>query len=169
MTDSTDWQPRAVRPRFPRGYGISSEPAGLLDWSWAVERLTAARNYWVCTVSSDARPHAAPVWGVWRDCSLYFSTDPTSRKGDNLAARGDITVHLESGDEVVIIDGAVRRIAKLSDVEWLAPAYEAKYGVDVTTFPEKDSLWLAVEPRIVRGWRETDFPTSATRWVFDVR
>jgi hypothetical protein len=31
------------------GYGISgpAEGSGLLHWSWAAERLTAARNYWV--------------------------------------------------------------------------------------------------------------------------
>ena len=30
------------------GYGISgpTEGSGLLHWSWATERLTAARNYW---------------------------------------------------------------------------------------------------------------------------
>jgi hypothetical protein len=31
------------------GYGIAGadEGSGLLDWSWAAQRLTEARNYWV--------------------------------------------------------------------------------------------------------------------------
>ena len=33
------------------GYGVSGPEhgTGLLHWSWAAERLTAARNYWVAT------------------------------------------------------------------------------------------------------------------------
>jgi len=43
--------PQVSRPYMP-GYGIAgpAEGSGLLHWSWAAERLTAARNYWVATV-----------------------------------------------------------------------------------------------------------------------
>ena len=43
--------PRVSRPYMP-GYGIAGpdQGSGLLDWSWAAGRLTAARNYWVATV-----------------------------------------------------------------------------------------------------------------------
>jgi hypothetical protein len=38
--------PHVSRPYMP-GYGIAgpTEGSGLLHWSWAAERLTAARNY----------------------------------------------------------------------------------------------------------------------------
>ncbi len=43
--------PRVSRPYMP-GYGITGadQGSGLLDWSWAAQRLTEARNYWVATV-----------------------------------------------------------------------------------------------------------------------
>src|SRR5215218_6600267 len=59
--------PASSRPRFPDVYGISEDPNGLLDWTWATERLESARNYWVVTAGSDGRPHAAPVWALWLD------------------------------------------------------------------------------------------------------
>jgi hypothetical protein len=48
------------------GYGIAGpeEGSGLLHWSWAAERLAAARNYWVATVWPHGRPHVMPVWGM---------------------------------------------------------------------------------------------------------
>ena len=70
----------------------------------------AGRSYWVTTTRADGRPHAMPVWGLWLDGALWFSSDPDSVKGRNLAARPDAVVHLESGDEVCILDGRVRRV-----------------------------------------------------------
>src|SRR4051794_21455434 len=64
----------AERPGFTPGYGISTDSAGLLDWGWAEERLTRSRNYWVCTMREDGRPHAAPVWGIWLDDAVLFSS-----------------------------------------------------------------------------------------------
>ena len=101
-------EPKAVtRPDMAPSYGLSSEPEGMLPWGWAVEQLVASRNYWVCTTRPDGRPHAAPVWGLWADDALYFGTDPASRKGRNLAENPELVVHLESGDDVVILEGRV--------------------------------------------------------------
>jgi hypothetical protein len=60
-------QPRASRPYMP-GYGIvgPTQGSGLLPWSWAEERLTASRNYWVASSWPDGRPHAMPVWHLAR-------------------------------------------------------------------------------------------------------
>jgi hypothetical protein len=157
---------RAERPRFTPGYGISTEVEGLLDWSWADDRLARSRSYWVCTAGAEGLPHAAPVWGVWRDSTFYFSTDPRSRKAKNISAQPHIVVHLESGDEVVILEGRPAPFHDVRDVPGLAKDYENKYGFDVTTMPAESALWIALKPSIVHGWREADFPTSATRWVF---
>jgi hypothetical protein len=56
---------RRSRPEFGPNYGISAEDEGMLPWSWADERLGAARNYWIVTAGTDREPSAAPVWGVW--------------------------------------------------------------------------------------------------------
>ena len=96
----------------------------MLPWSWAEKRLQAARNYWIVTTGADGEPSAAPVWGVWADGAVYFGTNPRSRKGRNLARDPRAVVHLESGDEVVILHGEV----ELAEIEKsIADAYEAKY------------------------------------------
>ena len=58
------------------GYGVTGPEhgTGLLHWSWAAERLTAARNYWVASVWPDGRPHTMPVWGMWDDSTLWFTS-----------------------------------------------------------------------------------------------
>jgi hypothetical protein len=138
----------------------------MLEWPWAAERLASSRNYWVSTASLDGIPHAAPVWGLWRDAALYFSTDPKSRKGRNLLLRPNVVVHLESGDEAVIIEGLVSTFANVLEVPGLAEAYKDKYGFDVTEMPAESVMWIAVRPVTVHGWREADFQTSVTRWRF---
>jgi hypothetical protein len=168
MTEDLDHslEPVAGRPRIPAEYGIDTTNDGLLPWSWALEQLQAARNYWVCTVSPQDLPHAAPVWGVVLAGTLYFSTDTRSAKGRNMLASGRVVVHLESGDEVVILEGTVDRFDRTDQVSGLAASYEAKYGIDVSTLPSVESVWFAVRPSVAHGWREADFPTSATRWQF---
>src|SRR5205085_5766053 len=87
----------------PRMFGGHLEPVRL-PWKWAAERLTRARNYWIATTRPDGQPHSRPVWGIWLDDTFYFSTD--SLAVQSMAANSAITVHLESGGEVVIIEGA---------------------------------------------------------------
>jgi len=49
------------------------------------------------------------VWGVWLDDIFYFSTGSLAEQ--NLATNPAITVHLESGSEVVIIEGTAEPIS----------------------------------------------------------
>src|SRR5581483_11367565 len=98
-------EPRRSRPLMPEGYGVPETEEGLLPWSWAVERLERARNFWFSTTRPDGRPHAMPAWGVWLDGALYFEGSPETRRARNLAANPALVVHLESGDEVVILEG----------------------------------------------------------------
>src|SRR5437763_10532134 len=92
------------RPLMPSGYGISAKAEGFVSWTWVAEQLVASRSYWVCTTRPDGRPHAMPVWGLWLADRLLFSTDPTSLKARNFTDRPDVVVHLESGDDVVVLE-----------------------------------------------------------------
>ena len=155
--------PRARRPGFPAGYGIKSTPKGLLPWKWAVERLERSRNYWITTSRADGSPHAAPVWGLWHDNAVVFSTSPDSRKGRNLARDPRVAIHLESGDEVVMLEGEVELI-RIDAI--VADVYKAKYGFR----PDPDDangVWYVLRPRLAHAWREADFPNTATRFDFD--
>jgi hypothetical protein len=152
------------RPHMPAGYGIADPGGGELPWSWAEEKLVAARNYWVCSTRADGRPHAMPVWGLWLGDAVLFSTDPESVKARNLAARPDVVVHLESGDDVVVVEGRVERLAGTDLPPEFADAYEVKYAIRVDTSDPAFGFYR-VAPARVLAWREQDFPTSATRFT----
>jgi len=159
--------PEVDRPRFHKSYGIwaADEGAGLLEWQWATERLERAHNYWVASASESGRPHAAPIWGLWRDGVFYFSTARASRKGENLAANPFAVVHLESGDEVVILEGSVEEISDRKALDALAVAYGEKYTLEIK-FEDPGSVVYALAPKRAFAWRESDYPESATRFSF---
>ncbi len=97
---------------MPEGYGVPDTDEGVLDWSWAVARLESALNYWFATTRPDGRPHAMPAWAVWLDGTLYFEGSPLTRRARNIAANPAVVVHLESGDDVVILEGEAREVGK---------------------------------------------------------
>ena len=163
--------PIAERPGMAPGYGIKpADPETMTAWSAVVERLVAARNYWVCTVSPDGRPHAAPVWGFWADDALYFGTDTRSRKARNLAANPELVVHLESGDDVVILEGAVEVTDDPSTVRRIMADYATKYAMpqaDVEHLESLPSAMYRLRPRVAFAWMESSFPDTATRFRFE--
>ncbi|HVS13134.1 MAG TPA: pyridoxamine 5'-phosphate oxidase family protein [Thermoanaerobaculia bacterium] len=161
--------PEPERPTLDPDYGISTEPEGMLPWSWVDEQLAERRNLWLATARADGRPHAAPVWFVWVDQQLCFSTAPGSVKGRNLARSPWVTAHLESGDEVVVLEGAARLLDRAADAELIASvdrAYHDRYGMTVSD--HRGGVLYALRPSKVLAWREQDFPASATRWRFDL-
>lgn len=105
-----------------------------------------------------------PVWGLWLADRIVFSTDPQSLKARNFLARPDVVVHLESGDEVVVVEGRVEAMAAELLPAFL-DAYEAKY--DYRPNAEQVEGVYQVRPQRVLAWRETDFPTSATSFTLD--
>lgn len=164
--------PSPDRPDIPKSYGIAGGSEGMLSWDWASERLQAARNYWITTVRPDGRPHAMPVWGVWVDGVLYFSTGRRTVKARNLATDPRLVVHLESGDDCVVLEGVAEEVADPALLTPADAAYAAKYinpetGEGFRLVGHGDSPTFALRPRLAHAWREQDFPVSATRWHFD--
>lgn len=154
------------RVNTPEGYGLSGPADGTaLAWSTVVEWLTSSRNYWVCTTRVDGRPHAMPVWGLWMDDACWFSTDPTSLKARNLTARPDAVVHLESGDEVAVLEGKAVPLKGDALPDGFAAAYAAKYDIELD-LSNPDFAFFVVHPRVALTWTEADFPNTATRWTF---
>jgi hypothetical protein len=163
-------EPKPSRPDIPE-YGIPESEEGMLPWSHVCERMENARNYWIGTVSTTGQPHATPVWGVWLDQTLYFDGDPHTRRGRNMAANPAVVVHLESGDDVVIIKGNVHQFQEGPDRAFairLSEAYSAKYAA--WGYEPGPDTWdngglYVVRSRVVFAW--TSFPKDATRWLFD--
>ncbi len=163
-----DTEPAASRPIMP-GYGILPADAGggLLPWSWAVERLENARNYWFSTTRPDGRPHAMPAWAVWLDGVLYFEGSPLTRRARNLAANPALSVHLESGDDVVILEGAVEVTSDPAEVRPVMAAYAAKYAMPLAEMEALTSSLYRLRPRLAFAWLESSFPDTATRFRFE--
>jgi Pyridoxamine 5'-phosphate oxidase len=148
------------------GQTMGADP---MPWAWAEARLVEAENYWICTTRPDGRPHARPVWAVWLDQRLAFSTG--SLAAANLARSPEISVHLESGEEVVIVEGTATELADPARVRAIVAIYNDKYRWDL----DPDALpgpFYDVIPRVAFGWRANswgdrgpgDLQTTATRW-----
>ncbi len=158
-------EPKVTRPRMPVDYGIHPlEAGGLIPRSTVTDQLVNARNYWAVT-TGQGRPHAMPVWAIWLDGALYFSTDRASRKSRNLATNPEIVMHLESGDDVVILEGTAEEITDPELLARFADAYEAKYQIRPVT--DGSAPIYGLRPRVVHAWLEQDFPRTATSWRFD--
>lgn len=138
----------------------------MLDWAELSSAFAKSRNYWICTSRPDGRAHAAPVWGIWLDETLYFSTGPKSVKGRNLSSRSDVTVHLESGDDVFIIEGMVEPVTDVDVLARFVEAYDTKYSFRPNP-DDPGGLFYLVRPRVALGWHERNFPESATSWRWD--
>ena len=141
----------------------------MLDWSWAVERLTTAKNYWFCTTRPDGRPHAMPAWAAWVDGALYFDGSPETRRGRNLAANPAIVIHLESGDEVVILEGEAvyARQARARARRAAGGSAGAQVRTDVRARAPTPGT-RAASGCCAQRWRSAgrEFPTNVTRWRF---
>jgi hypothetical protein len=152
----------------PSSYGLGrgdEEPGALLPWPDVERWLAASRSYWGVTVRDVGRPHAIPVWGIWLEGAVWFSTDPGSVKGRNIARDPRVVVHLESGDDVAILEG-VAEAPDRAKLDEFVDAYDAKYGFRIEPSGETMGIYR-LRPRTALAWRESDYPRSATRWVFD--
>ncbi len=106
-----------------------------------------------------------PVWGVWVRDTLLFSTSRSSRKGRNLAHQPEIVVHLESGDEAVVLEGIAEEATDPQLLAEFVEAYDTKYKFRPDP-SEPGNVTYALHPRVAFAWLEKDFPGGATRWQF---
>jgi len=168
----SDPAPHADRPTFPQGYGLPSTSEGLLAWPAVEERLISARAYWLATVRPDGRPHVVPRWGVWVEGRFWYDGDPTTRHAQNLVANPACALHLESGTEVVVVEGtstpARAPVATLGArlAEAFGKYHDLGYRPEAGAWDGPDGGGLRVlVPRRALAW--FSFPGDATRFRFD--
>jgi hypothetical protein len=142
-----------------RMFGTPSDSAALA-WSWVDVRLTEAETYWIDVAGSGQRPHARPVWGVWRDERLHLSIGTPALRRAAVPGTG-ASVHLESGIDVVILEGHV--VGPVSSPDVIA-AYDEKYdwqydvgqyGPLTTVAPVHVLAWRAAGRAGRDGFRHT--------------
>lgn len=153
------------------GYGIlgPEQGSGLLTWEWAEERLIGSHDYWVASIRPDGRPHLMPVWGVWQDRRLWFSSAIGSRKAKNLRAEARCSISTDNAFEPVVVEGRAELVTATAKVQryldGINEKYSTSYGMDFMD-PSKN-VCVSVTPEVVIGLIEADFTGSPTRWVFD--
>ena len=144
-------------------------PDDSLSWSEVAARLAAARSYWLCTAMPSGAPHAAPVWGVVMNGTLYLYSERRTVKARNLAADPRVVVHLESADDVVIVRGAAEDLGTPAQVPAVVAALSAKYTSheDRQYLPDADpdfDVIYAIRPQSAMMWRLPDYEGSQRRW-----
>jgi len=153
------------------GYGLrpAAEGTGLLPWSWAEERLTSSRNYWLVSTWPDGRPHAMPVWGMWHEGEFWFSSSKPSRKAKNLAANPRCVVATEDATNPVVVEGTSRLVTSAPDLALMLALENAKYSTSygIETLDPALNASFRVRPRWAFGLQSGDFTGSPTRWDFE--
>jgi PPOX class probable F420-dependent enzyme len=152
------------------GYGTLApdEGSGLLPWSWAEERLTTARNFWLATIGDDAQPHLTPVWGFWDGQFLWFTCAIGSRKARNLWRDPRCTVSTEDAGDPVVMEGTATVVTDMPTITKLLAAINAKYETNIGiefADPKVNSLFR-ITPVRAFGLKHDDFTGSPTRWTF---
>ena len=145
---------------------VPDEP---LSWAEVAGRLAAARNYWLNTTTPSGAPHAAPVWGAVAGQTLYLYSERSTVKARNIAADPRVVVHLESGDDVVIVRGTAEELGVPAQVPEVVAALAAKYTApgDRQYLPDADpdfDVVYAIRPRSAMVWRLADYAASQRRW-----
>lgn len=166
MTNQPGHDPLIGPVQAPQDYPFPKDATGLLPWSYALTQLEAARNYWLATTRPNGRPHVTPLWGVWVANAWYGDGAPTTQWSRNLATNPQATLHLESGEEVVIVEGAVENIMSMTDADLAArivAAWDAKYG-RLQPDPVGNGI-VCLRPRTVRAWSSSSLQ-DGTRWHF---
>lgn len=162
-------EPKGARPYMP-GYGVrpATEGTGLLPWSWAEERLAASRNYWVASVWPDGRAHVMPVWGMWNEGALWFSSSNGSRKARNLMANPRCSIATEDAEDPVVLEGVATHIIDAESLAKVLAWENAKYQTDysIETLDPAVNACFRVAPTWVFGIKKGDFTGSPTRWDF---
>jgi hypothetical protein len=161
--------PKVSRPAFPNGY--VDNPTSYVDWSWVAAQLTDSKNYWLCSVRPDGRPHVVPRWAVFVDGKIYYDGSPETRHAQNIGTNPNITVHLESGTEAIILEGSSVPSEKPSSElgKKLSKEYKKKYS-DLGYAPEPNS-WdegglYVFTPRQCIAWKK--FNEDPTKFTFDI-
>jgi hypothetical protein len=150
--------------RGPKGYAFPSGQEALLAWDDAEQRLIGARSYWLATTNADGSARVRPIWGVWIEGRFYFDGHPRAGWARNLAREPRASIHLESAERVVIVEGLGEDVER-TDQELgrrIAESWDAKYGRLVPDAAARGIFRLT--PERAFAWSEN--LADGTLWTF---
>ena len=159
--------PRRVRPRFPEEWHGPDDPKHWITWDHAEKKLREEAVYWVSTSGRSGRPHAAPVWGIWKSCRFYYETSPTSVKGRNLKANPMAVVPNQDGVDTVIVEGETALVTDSAELRSLSKDYERKYSYRPDWSDERSQVVFKVEPRTTHAWCAPRMHSNLVNFIFE--
>ena len=108
-----------------------------------------------------------PVWGVWLDGRLWFSSGMRSRKARNLAADPRCTLTTDDAQNPVVVEGVAAQVTDRAGIEAFLDAMNAKYGGGLTVdfLDPAVNGTFAVAPERAFAITDDDFSGSPTRWT----
>ena len=159
---------KITRPTCPRGY--VDNPVSYLTWDWVAEQVTGSKNYWLCSVRPDGRPHVIPRWAVFLDGKVYYDGSPETRHSRNIEWNPNISVHLESGTEAIMLEGTSRTADRPSPElgKRLSQEYKKKYrefGYAPAPNSWDEGGLFVFTPRQCIAW--TKFNENPTKFIFE--
>ena len=147
-------------------------------WAEAREQLEQAGKYWLATVKPNGQPHVMPVFGIWSEDALYFTSAAAARKARNLARNSHCVITANGKNLDLVIEGEVAKVRDEARLQHVAERYASKYGWHLRV---RGGAYLAdygapsagpppyelyeVRPVTVFGLG-TEEPFGATRWRF---
>ncbi len=163
-------QPTVSRPAMPDGYGVPETTEGTLTWRDVENRLITSKYYWIASVRPDGTPHSVPRWGVWVEGRFYYDGAPTTRHARNVERNPACTLTLESGTEVVIVEGESH--ATHADADGLGRTLSEAFGKYHPDYAPGPDSWAGEEggglrvivPARAMAWFA--FPSDCTRFTF---
>ena len=130
-------------------------------WRTIKARLGRELTVWLATVRHDGRPHLVPVWFVWLEEKLYFSTGRETQKFANLHSNQNVALALPDTGSVVIIEGEAHACDRAT-TDMLAEYFYNKYEWDFRYDDAADWRLVEVTPRKLLAWGD-GFEEDGTR------
>ncbi len=132
--------------------------SGLVSWDDINRWMELSQNYWINTIRENF-PHSRPVWGIWYENIFYFGGGSKTRNVENLLKNKNISVHTESGEKVVILEGYAEQFSDEDLHQILGELYEKRYKMF-----HPPPFWRVI-PRKVFAWQMSDFVNTPTKFI----
>ena len=145
-----------------------------LTWNEIADRLAPARSYWLGTTNSDGSPHAAPVWGVVVAKAFHRYSERSTVKARNVATDPRVVIHLESAEQVEIVNGRLNDLGHPRDSPEVVEALDVKYSrpEDQQYLPSLDGSFdvlYVLRPEKALTWSLSDYESTQSRWLAEQR
>jgi hypothetical protein len=146
----------ALQDLLDRSYEAAGEhllrihtPERRLPAAQLVERLEGMSLLTLATVTSDGRPIAGPVDGIFYRGAFHFGSSPDSIRFRHIRARPQVSATHLPGEELGV---TVHGRAEMVDVssggfrETLLEVYVPRYGADWERFLDSGPVYARIEP-----------------------